>query len=341
MTTTFQVGGARALRKVADLRLPRMKEGRLGLKLMPIVNVNETTLEYERNQVTRGLQFARGVGGSPGTVNKPGFESRIVSPGYYGDAYRINEQELVNKRETGSWTEFDSEGKQTGRASEFLTQRYLDRIEYNVFTFLLTGGFEAKNIQGVPYYQPVYDVNALTPGTLFSDLANSTPRRYLQDQIATLHQRGYSVRFDKGWMVMSSKTAITMLNNTNANDIGGRRFDVGQTANSFKELNQLFLANGIPEMTIYDEGYFPETGNFTLYVPEGKILLIGVRQDGEPIGEYRQTRNAYNPNSAPGEHYRVIDNRDREGPPEVVCEAGHNGGPVPHYPEAVAVINAY
>lgn len=341
MATAFQVGGARALRKVADLRLPRMKEGRLGLKLMPIVNVNEVTLEYERNAVTRGLQFARGIGGTPGPVNKPGFESRTVSPGYYGDAYRINEKELIDKREVGSWTEFDSEGKQTGRASEFLTQRYLDRVENNIFTFLLTGGFEAKNIQGVPYYQPVYDVDAVTPGTLFSDLANSTPRRYLQDRIATLHQRGFSVRFDKGWMVMSSKTAITMLNNTNANDIGGRRFDMGQTTNSFKEMNQLFVANGIPEATIYDEGYFPETGSFSLHVPEGKILLIGVRQDGEPIGEYRQTRAAQNANSNPGEWYKVVDNRDREGAPEVVAEAGHNGGPVPYYPEAVEIINAY
>lgn len=341
MTTAFQVGGARALRKVADLRLPRMKEGRLGLKLMPIVNVNETTLEYERNAVTRGLQFARGIGGTPGPVNKPGFETRVVSPGYYGDSYRINEKELIDKREVGSWTEFDSEAKQTAKASEFHTQRYLDRIEYNIFTFLLTGGFEAKNIQGVPYYQPVYDVDVVTPGTLFSDLANSTPRRYLQDRIATLHQRGFSVRFDKGWMIMSSKTAITMLNNTNPNDIGGRRFDMGQTTNSFKEMNQLFVSNGIPEATIYDDGYFPETGGFSLFVPEGKILLIGNRADGEPIGEYRQTRAAQNPNAAPGEWYKVVDNRDREGAPEVVMEAGHNGGPVPYYPEAVEIINAY
>ena len=94
---------------------------------------------------------------------------------------------------------------------------------------------------------------------------------------------------------------------------------------------------------MYDAGYYtdPPSGapTFTRFITNGKMILVGVRTDGEPFGEYRLTRTAQNPEGAPGEWYSVEDLRQKE-PFSVILRQGHNGGPVPYYPEALAVINA-
>lgn len=343
MTTAFQMAGAMSLRKIAELKLKRPIESRLGFKLMPMSEVNEVDLIYERRDVIRGLQFARGINGTLGRVNSRGINAFTVSPGYYAEYYGFDEEKLIKSRQVGSWMDFDPEGALLAEAADILTTRALDRKEANIWSFMLTGGFEAKNIQGVSYHQPVYAVDAYTPAVLFNVLATATPLNYLRQVIWSLNQRGYSVDFSPaaGQIIMSNVTLQNILNNTNAADIGGRRLDVGSTVNDVDGLNKILVANSIPPITIYDKGYFPEgTGAQTLFVPDGKILIVGNREDGAPFGEYRMTKAVQNANLAPGDWYRIADRRPM-GEDVIFAQCGHNGGPAPYYPEAVAVINAY
>jgi hypothetical protein len=88
---------------------------------------------------------------------------------------------------------------------------------------------------------------------------------------------------------------------------------------------------------IYDEGYLDEAGVFTLYIPNGKAVLIGSRRDGQPVGEYRMTRNANNPGISPGAYTKVVDDPD-DVPRSVEVHDGHNGGPVLYFPSAIVVV---
>jgi hypothetical protein len=339
---TLTMDGAVAVRKLSEKRLPRLMEDRLGLKIFPLVTVNETKLVYERLDLWRGLQYARGVGGTPGVMKRPNVTQLQVDPGHYADIYQITEQDLENLRDVGSWTEFDSEGDHTTRAQTWLNERFLDRVEKNIWDILLTGTFEAATVQGTPIMTPVFEIDSRTPGTLFSDLANSTPRKWIHEQIIDLNQRGFAVDYSKAVFACNGTTAKTILDNTNAGDLGGRRLAPSVTVNSIDEVNQILLSNGIPPIQVYDGVWYPEgTGGRNLFIPNGKMVLVGRRKDGAQVGQYRMTRNAYNKNSAPGEHYRVIDRRNLPGAPGLDIEMGHNGGPVPYYTEAISVFNVF
>ena len=343
MPTTLEIQGAVKLRKLAKLYLPRALSSRVLLDIFPMVSANATKLIYERDQLYTGVQGAVGMGGRATPVNKQGFDSWAVEPGYYKDAWTIDEEELVNLRDSGKWDDFKNYTAQAAAGTEHLTKRFLDRVELSISQIIMSGAFTAADKSGAIKDRQVFNVPQYTPATLFSDLANSQPLNYIRDLIPTL-EIGKSVRFQKGFMLMSRPTLNLILKNQNAADLNGRRLGYGQTVNSEKELSELLVSNDLPPVKVYDEGYYldpPGTApTFNRFMTNGKIVMVGVRQDGEQLGEYRLTRCAQNgENAGPGEWYQVEDRRKKD-PVSVVLRAGHAGGPVPYYTEGFATINA-
>jgi len=341
MPSTFENMGAIKVRQVMELKLPRLMEGRLGFELFPITQVNEDFLFYERKTLRLGLQGARGVGGPTAPIIHRGVDVFRVTPGYYGDHYTIDESDLVRLREAGDWSAFSSYASQTGEATDYLTQRYLDRAESSIWAMLQTGAFSATNKQGVVMHNDLFTITGYTPGILWNVPATAIPLANLRSYVEQ-SEKGVSAKFKSGRLVGTRGTINNILNNTNAADIGGKRVGGGNSVNAMEQVNQILLDNDLPQLEIYDEGYYPEpTGTaFSKFLTDGKLVAFGARTDGESIGEYRLTRAAQNTNSGPGEWYTVKDKRD-ENPPEVIISGGHNGGPVPFYPEALFVVNAY
>lgn len=342
MPTTIEMQGAIKVKLLADLYLPRAMESRELLKIFPMNKVNETDLIYERRQIQTGLQYARGVDGKTNPVKKWGTDQYRVSPGYYGDHWTITESELVNLREPGSWEQFESVSAHVARGTEHLVKRFLDRCEYSIAQILTTGSYSAGNVEGAEKHNDIFSVDQYTPSTLFSDEANSIPLTYLRNLVATL-ELGKSVNFRKGFMLMSRPTVNLILKNSNAADLNGVRLQYGSTIKNVDDLNDLMLSNDLPPVKVYDAGYYadpPGTApTFNRFITNGKIVMVGVRDDGEQVGEYRLTRAAQNGSSAPGEWYTVED-RTQKSPPQIILAAGHNGGPVAYYPEGIAIVNA-
>ena len=346
MPSTFELSGAVKLRKILRAYLPRVLSSRKLLQIFPLVKQDRDKLVYERRQIATGLQQVRGLGGPTLPVSKPGLDTFDVLPGYYGDSYVIGENELVRQREIGDWETFENADSQMARATEHLTERWLNRAEKNVADLLTTGGFTVVNPQGVSYHQDVFNVRQYTPGTLFDDLTNSTPINYVRDLIPKI-QLGLAVDFTKGFMLMSRPTLNLFLKNANAADINGKRLRYGETINGEDQLSEILTENSLPPVMVYDEVWYadppgsnpPTTPAATRFIPNGKIVLVGRRVDGEPVGEYSLTRAAQNEKSGPGEWYQVEDRRAND-PCQIIMRAGHNGGPVAYYSEAIAVINA-
>lgn len=350
MPTTLELQGAIKMRKLAEVLIPRALASRELLKLFPLTKVDETELIYERRQVITGLQAARGLGGPTGSVLKPGVDQWKVSPGYYGDNYPIGENELINLREAGTWNDFENYSSQAARGAQHLNTRFLDRAEYSIGQLITTGGYTAQNVQGITYYQQIFDIPSYTPSTLFSDLANSQPLNFFRDLIPTL-ELARSVSFQKGFILCSRPSANLIIKNTNPADLSGKRLDYGATINSVDDFNELMVANDLPKLKVYDGAYYadPPGGVFnppgytpgarTRFIANGSYVLVGVRDDGAQLGEYRLTRAAQNgENAGPGDWYQVEDRRDKD-PCQVILRSGHNGGPVPEYLEGFAIVN--
>lgn len=342
---TFAMQAAVQIRKLQKVYIGRDVSKRLGLKLMPFNTQDVTELIYEREDVNRGIQNARGSGNPAGAVVRPDISEKRFTPGHYGDTYVIDESELENRREVGTWTEFEKQGALSDKIARLFTDRYLDRVEKNIFDILCTGKFEARTPSrggtGPVVVRSIHNIPQYTPANLFSNLTTSTPIQYFRSLMPQL-QLGVSVDFRQGWAIANRNTINTILNNQNSTDISSRRTNSGDTVNDLSSLNAILASNDIFNLTEYHKGYFPEgNGNpMVTFIPDGKIILVGTREDGEPIGDYVLTRNAHNANSAPGEHFMVNDYRTKT-PPHIEMTAGHNGGPVPLYLEAMAIINAY
>ena len=257
MPTAIELQGAVAMRKIAQLWLPRAMESRVLLKLFPLVKENETVLKYERRQVETGVQYARGLGGPTQLVLKPGVDQYTVAPGYYGDHYVISEQELIDLREVADWEDFESYDEQAARGAEHLTRRFLDRCEYSIGQLITTGGYVAQSEQGVNYVQQIFDLPQYTPATLFNDLTNSQPLNYFRDLIPQL-ELGRSVSFMKGFILCSRPSANLILKNQNPADLNGRRLEYGQTVNNLDDFNELLASNDLPPFKVYDKAWYSD-----------------------------------------------------------------------------------
>jgi hypothetical protein len=86
-----------------------------------------------------------------------------------------------------------------------------------------------------------------------------------------------------------------------------------------------------------DDGYFDDNGTFQLFIPNGKVVVIGLRPNGRPAGAYRMTYNVTN--NGGGSYMFVDDSRGEDVPPQIVVQRGHNGGPVIWFPSAIVVMN--
>lgn len=342
MATDFENQGAMAIREVLAIKIARGQESRLGMKLLPMKERDETALTYERHRLMRGIQGARGMNAPTTPAQLPGFDKFTIAPGRFGNHFLITENDLENRRRVGSWTDFDSDASLTARATTLLNQLYLDRVEKNIFDLLLNGTITITDDRGVELYYDIYDIKKSTPSPLMSDQANSQPLRYLRE-LLELIERGTSVNFRGGSILMNRVTLNVILGNTNANDVGGLKMQYGSNVLSFADINEIFLANDLPKLEVYDEGYYPmpEGTAFQKFIPNGKALLLGKRIDGESIGEYTLTRAAQNgDDSSPGMWFTVRDERDR-APAKIILECGHNGGGKIFYPEGVCALSLY
>src|SRR5579872_927778 len=126
------------------------------------------------------------------------------------------------------------------------------------------------------------------------------------------------------------------MGNQNAADLFGRRGMYGATFNSLRDDNAIFLENALPQIEVYEGGYLNDQDVFTLFIPDNKGVLVGMRPGNAPVGAYRRTYNAQS--NGPGSYMKIVEDED-EVPTRVVIHRGHSGGPVIYYPNAVVLLN--
>lgn len=335
---SFEQTVAIEIKKLAAVKTLRAESTRLGLKLFPVENRNTEMVVYERQGIIRGVQANRGLNGPTQPVRLPGFQKFQVSPGYYGEHINFFEGDILQRRPVGDWFKQEPVRDKISEATTYLNERYLNARELNNFAVLLNGGYQAKDRLGNVRYQVMYNVPRLAPGTVWSNLSGSTPLADLRGWMMSL-RLGASVDFRMGEMWMNTNTLNTILSNTNPADLGGKRLEYGQTINNQRDQETLFLGNGLPKIRLYDEDYFPDTGGAVRFIPDGRVIFVGKRDDGQPLGSYVMTPAAQNDNK-PGEWVVVEDGRQKDTPYLKVSQ-GHNGVTVLEYPEAVASATVY
>lgn len=338
---TFTYPTNAELQEVAQDKLPNLMAQRPIFSIMPIESVDSHLLMWEQEDNYVGLQQIRGLNGQPARVKKTGAKRYMMQPGVYGEYSTIDELELTERRQYGTFGTPVSIDDLVMREQDRLLGRRLDRIEYIGWTLLVTGTFSVAGPDGQVLQTDTYSLQTHS-GSDWSTPASATP---LADfRAVQLLSRGHSVNFGPAARaIMNRVTWNRLVTNTNASDLGGKKGAVGQNIQSIGDINRVLGDEGLPTLEIFDGGYLNDAGTFVPFIADDKVIVVGQRTDGGRIGEYRMTRNANNPNLAPGAYMEVID-RGAPGPGQQVPRTievhdGHNGGPVIYFPSAVVIMS--
>lgn len=335
MPSDFVYPTAIEIQAVAQTLVPRLVAARPVFDIFPLRDVDSHLLEWEQRDTYTGLQQVRGLNGQPPRVKPLGARRFLMNPGVYGERMDLDEQQLTMRRNYGSLQGFANVTDLVRECQDRLLGRRLDRIEWIIWTLLVTGTFSVLDGSSI-LHTDSYTTKTFTAGTAWGTAATSTPLADLR--AVQLLSRGISVDFGaRATLYMNRTTMNQLLSNTNANDMGGRRVTGLQTVNGPVALNQVLSADDLPGIVVYDQGYLDDNGTFQLYIPNNKAVLVGSRRDGDPVGEFRLTRNANNPGMAPGAYMKVIDDEDVV-PRTIQVHDGMSGGVVLFHPGAIVLL---
>jgi hypothetical protein len=322
------------LKRIAREYEPLLTEQRIGIsRVMPVERANVDTLFWEQKDNFLGLMQLRGLNAATSSVKATGSKQYVAQPGYYGENERIDEAKLTRVRQVGSFNEPASLDEHVLEATEKLMMRMYDRMEYIVWALLGAGEFSVSNSAGV-IHTDKFAIQTYAPGTQWSTLATSTP---LADfRAVQLLYAGKGVNLGSAATAyMNRKTSNYLLANQNANDLGGRRVSGGNTVNSIAATNQIHVEQDVPRIEIYDEGYYDDSGTFTKFIPDGKVIVVGARGAGQIIGDITLTRNANVPGIGADYHITV---EELKNPREFIVHNFANFGPRLYFPGSIVAM---
>lgn len=320
--------------------LPTLTQDDVAFQLLPVVNHDAAQVIWEQRDNFTGLQQIRGIDAEPPSTPEIGWKRYKAEPGVYGEWTHVPEAAIVERRVVGTFNIPISIDDLVIEKQDWLLNRRIDRWRWTIWTLLTTGTFSATDAKGAILHSGTYPLQTATAATVWSDYTNSVP---MKDLLALLIKfRGLSAAFGAGsYMIMNRVTANHLLLNNNAADLGKQRLNYGQTVYALDYVNTILVANGLPPLLVYDKGYRADgTGTFTPFIPDGKVILVGQRPNGETLGEFQLTRNASNPNGAPGAYTYISDSLDtgKPIPRRIRIDDGFNGGPTLWFPSLVIVL---
>jgi hypothetical protein len=334
----YEYPTTRELREINPEKIVNLTRNRPTFSIFPITESPYWSLEWTQKDNWRGFQQLRGLNGEPSYVTMVGEQSFSAQPGVFGEFMTVDEKMMTLRAQQAPLGEPVPIGDLILERQDYLNNRELDLIEYIHWKALLDGQFTFIGPTGATYG----DQFNIQTGTFsdWSDLANATPLADLMG--LKVLSSGKSVSFgSQAQLFLNTVTLSYLLRNRNANDLSGQlAVMVGGTkpVKSLDEINTLLTGFNLPQIVEYDEGYYAEgTGTFTKWIPNDVISIVGARSNGDRLGEYRMTRNANNPDMAPGRYEKVIDRLDTRVPRTIEVHRGHNGGLVIYYGSAIIV----
>lgn len=328
--------------QIMQQQLPTLrKDMSPAFKICPSRTIDRTTVIWEQLENYFGMMNVRGLDGAPASVVQVGANDYMARPAYYGENFPITEKEIMDQRKRGTPNEPIDLNEITMLRAQYALHRQFTLEEYLTWQLLINGYYQILDpITRAITAQDSYTQRVFMSVVPWSTGATAIP---LQDfrNVWLLH-RGYSVSFGKGcYAYMNRKTFNYLVANRNANDLYGQRmgglFAAGvEPGLDIGSINNILLQEGLPNIVIYDEGYYDANQVFQQWIPLNRVLVVGERLDGARLLEYIYTANLANMDTGAGPAYRVW--MSNESVPKPIVYRGFNGVHKMMYPSAFVVM---
>lgn len=333
------------LNELQRLMMPRFAN-RLAFQIAPFKETSYAEIIFRTPDILIGMQPWRGVDkepqSNPVNYNHWGVYCRL-SPGYWGEQDRITEELLTRGASPHSLCgEPIDLFEIVANIQELLMERRYNRVEFNIWQALVYGNYEARNMDGVVVQEATFNINKVTIKWPWSDPENSTP--LMDIRCVKLLERGTSTSFGScATMYMNQVTMNCMLRNRNPWDIGKHGVSACCEPFTMDRINEILAANQLPNIMVYEGGYYDDARNFHTYIPDGYAIIVGCRPNNEAIARYWLTRNAVDCVGSTGigsGFAQMIQDSCTWGdvPRKIKMFDLHNGGVGIHYPQAVVAI---
>jgi Phage major capsid protein E len=257
----------------------------IGSGFMPIKPRKTNKVKWTEKNKMRGKTALHKRGNEPHIDDREGSVDREFKPIDFKETDVIGEQEILEKRQEGTWGEpLDLEDVvvETIRERADKTMIAVEETRWAAFR-----GHLSMSAKGVKVNE-TFPVQTHTPLVEFDDFANAKPLMVLDEIGDKFDATGAS---NEGAIhVMSRKTFRLFLQNNNDADLkkfaGSNFVDV---MNGLAAFNKLLQDRNGSMVKLTDEGFIEDDENFIRFVKAGEIFTFGKRPMNQKIGEWQAT----------------------------------------------------
>ena len=261
--------------------------------IMPVRSTKAQRVIWDQRDDYKGLTGARGYGGPFGQVKREGIKRYGVDPVPFGEDKLMSEDWFLNTRQEGTFGDAIDLTQGQMEDQVHLLDRAINRLRKVGWDLVTTGTYSVLGPNGQVIGTDSYTLKSYTAAVSWANFASSTPLLDLRN-IKLLH-RGQSVSFNKRAKIyMQSVDVNNLLSNTNPNDLGAKRVitqNAGAQPMSLADVNNYLLDNDLPQIVEYDKFYLDETGTYQMFIPQGTMVVVGARDEGDPVAEFMMTPN--------------------------------------------------
>ncbi|NBW15431.1 MAG: hypothetical protein EBR82_46295 [Caulobacteraceae bacterium] len=259
-----------------------------------VTNENVDLIEWEQEDNYFDLMQPRSLNSEFPSIRRVGLKRYLLAPCYYGEHFPIDERDIVTRRVYGSFGMAEEAAAQIQRGVRTLTTRLVNRMTAAAWNLFATGTYTATDNTGATIYTDSVTLTSQRFST-WSSLSAATPLADFRGLMPLARGKGCLFN-QKAVAFMNSTTLNNLLNNRNTSDLAGKLIYPGGNggginATNINDVNNIFGGGDLPQIRMYDGGYFPsitaagsgDYRQFTTYIPDNKVVIVGYRPTREPL----------------------------------------------------------
>jgi hypothetical protein len=320
----------------------------LGEEVLPFTEAMTQRVQWDELDNERGMTAPSNLKTDPVIDTRPGSKLREYKPIPFKETDVIGEDELLEARAYGTLGGVVSLSEVVGRVMRARMDKTFIRFEWLRWQ-ALQGAFTVDE-NGV-YVHETFPVQFYDPLVDWDDRDNATPLR--DDNAVAQMFKGTGASAEGAIAYCNQTTYNWRLENANNKDLGGYRIDNTNLTFDLDQMNKISIRRKTATYKPYDLGYNPRVGDYTTFIPDGIVIVVGKRQ--QKVGDVCLTPSFHrikNGQPAPG-FFNVLEVNGRGNPgmvevsaadlgagknPRIENTGGGYGGPRLKFPRSVIVM---